>query len=186
VTPVIFNSDHFLLSMPFFIATLLTLLIMFAMVTDLATYRIPNKINGAILVLYPIACLILPEGAAVWKDGLLGFLILFTIGNIIFRFRIMGGGDVKMIAVLALWVGYGMSLVNFVTLFGLLGGILTLFLLSLRKLTPYVILKLKGEQGTIPRVLSYNEPLPYGVAIGLAFLWMLWNNMIPLLPVLSQ
>ena len=157
---------------------------MMAMVTDLATYRIPNKINGAMLFLYVMACVLLPEGKKVWLDGLIAFVILFTIGNILFRFRIMGGGDVKMIAVLAMWAGYGRPLADFVTLTGLIGGVGTLLLLSLRKITPYVVLKLSHGKGSIPRVLSYHEPLPYGVAIGSAFLWVLWAGLIPLLPVI--
>ncbi len=169
----------------FILSALLTLLVMMAMVTDLTKYKIPNKINGSILLLYIVACVISPEGKNVWKDGLLAFAILFTIGNILFRFRVMGGGDVKMISVLALWVGYGLSLLNFVVMFGLIGGLLTLLLLSLRKITPYLMLKLTGGQGNIPRVLSYHEPLPYGVPIGLVFLQMLWTGAIPLLPVIS-
>ena len=171
------------MTIAFVFATLLTLLIMMAMVTDVASYRIPNKINGAMLLLYPIACVLLPGGGEVWLNGIIGFVILFAIGNILFRFRVMGGGDVKMIAVLSLWIGYGMPLLNFVTLFGLLGGVGTLMLLSLRKITPFIVLKLKGEQATIPRVLSYHEPLPYGVPIGITFLYLLWTGVVPLLPV---
>jgi prepilin peptidase CpaA len=167
--------------MIFLLSTLLTVLIMFAMVTDIATYRIPNWVNGALLALYPIACVLLQADMSVWLHGLYGFGVLFVVGMLIFALRIMGGGDVKMIAVLALWVGFGQPLLLFVIYFALLGGVMTLLLMFLRKIAPYVVLKWRGVQGNIPRVLSYEEPLPYGVAIGLAFLWFLWRGQIPLL-----
>jgi prepilin peptidase CpaA len=170
--------------MSFLIATLLTLLSMIAMVTDLATYRIPNWVNGALLVLYPVACVLLQAEMDLWLHGLAGFAVLLALGIGLFAFKIMGGGDVKMIAVLALWVGFGQGLIDFMILFALLGGVLTLALLFLRKLAPYLVLKWRGVHGTIPRVLTYHEPLPYGVAIGLAFVWVLWRGEIPLLGVL--
>jgi prepilin peptidase CpaA len=164
---------------PLLIATALTLLVMIAMVTDIVSYRIPNWVNAALLLLYPIAYLALPSGAFSWTNALLGFGIVFVIGYIIFSLRIMGGGDIKMLAALGLWIGFSRPLLDFFLLVAIFGGVLTVALLSLRKIAPYIMIKLRGDDATIPQVLSYNEPLPYGVAIGLAFLWMMWRGAFP-------
>lgn len=167
-----------MMEMSLVIPVLLTLGVMYAIVTDVTSFRIPNMVNLALLALYPVTLLLFDTDAN-WLNGIIAFLILFAVGYLLFAFRVAGGGDVKMLAVLGLWVGWGVELVAFLVLMSLLGGVLTLFLLVGRKLMPYLILKWRGEQATIPRVLTYGEPLPYGVAIGSAFLWLLWRGELP-------
>ncbi len=157
---------------------LLTFLVMVAMVTDATSFRIPNWVNGVLLVFYPIALLVV-DTQMEWSSGLLAFAVVFAIGYGMFVFRLAGGGDIKMLSVLALWVGWGQVLVTFVLVMAILGGVLTLVLLVARQLMPLIVLRLTDGKGAIPRVLTQGEPLPYGLAIGVAFLWMLWTGQLP-------
>ena len=79
---------------------------------DCTRYTIPNWLVGSLLVLYPVAVYLSPE-AVDWKMAMVAMLLVFAVGYIIFSLRVMGGGDVKLITVLALWVGWGMPLMEF-------------------------------------------------------------------------
>ncbi len=150
---------------------LLTILNVWAVANDAYCYRIPNMVNLSIILLYPLA-LMISDAPLNWQNALLAFSIVFGIGFMLFVANIMGGGDVKMLASLALWVEYGKVLLDFCLIMSILGGVLTLVLLIARKYAPYVALK--TSRRTIPQLFSHGEPVPYGIAIGAAFLWLLW------------
>lgn len=140
---------------------------------DATRFIIPNWLNAALLALYPVAVLLSPEHVN-WQADLLGFLGAFAVGYFIFMFRIMGGGDVKLIIVLALWVGVA-NLAKFTFFFAMLGGALTILLLILRAIMPAII---KNTE-KLPRALKKRKPVPYGLAIAGAFLILLFNGEIP-------
>ncbi len=146
-------------------------------VFDVRKYIIPNWIVGSLLVLYPIAVLMAPVEVD-WKMALAAMGIVFAAGYVVFAMRWMGAGDVKFITVCALWVGYS-ELLNFIFLFAILGGLLSGFLWGFRKMVPGFAGKLPFKE--LPRILRDGEPVPYGVAIAAAFLFMMWTNKIPML-----
>jgi prepilin peptidase CpaA len=164
-----------------FFPSILTLLLIWAMVTDLQRFIIPNWLNATIIILYPLACWVLSP-ILDWQMGLLGFAVLFTIGYIIFALGIAGGGDVKLLAALALWIGFNKTLIDFVLLMAVLGGILTLCLLLIRRIMPYVFMRAQWSAQRIPQVCSDNQPIPYGIAIAGAFLWLLWTHQFTFFP----
>jgi len=143
---------------------------------DATRFIIPNWLVGFLLALYPVAVFFAPVPID-WQHDLLGFLGAFAVGYVIFALNIMGGGDVKLIIVLALWVGLG-KLADFGLDFALLGGVLTIILLTLRATMPAIITPEK-----LPRVLKKREPVPYGLAISAAFLIILMNGQIPAAPL---
>jgi prepilin peptidase CpaA len=163
---------------PFYLAIALTICVVYAIATDIYAYKISNKINLAILALFPIAVLF-AQTQIVLSDSAIAFALFFAIGYGLFAFGIAGGGDVKMLSALSVWVGWGMRLMDFLVVMAVLGGIMTLGLLVVRQIAPYIMLKTVGEQGAIPRLFSHGQPVPYGVAIGLAFLWLLWSGQLP-------
>ncbi len=141
---------------------------------DLTRYIIPNWLTGSMLVLYPVAVFMAPVPVD-WKYALLGMLITFVVGYIAFARRWMGGGDIKLIVVCSLWMGFS-RLVDFVFMVALLGGVFSVAVYVLRKLP--VVLK---KAGTLPRILRDGEPIPYGVAIAIAFLIMMWMGNVSVL-----
>lgn len=156
---------------------LITLYLLFAMCAtvwfDVTRYTIPNWLVESLLFLYPVAVYLYP-GAVDWQMALLGMLIVFLAGYLIFSLRVMGGGDIKLITVLALWVGWKW-LPTFIISFALLGGIFSVFVLAARLLRPYLPWK---ERFKTPRLFQKGAPIPYGVAIAGAFIWMMWDGKI--------
>jgi prepilin peptidase CpaA len=161
----------------FAIKTYLIFSMLAILVFDIRKYIIPNWIVGSLLVLYPIALWFAPV-AVDWKMALTAMIIVFVVGYGVFAMRWMGAGDVKFITVCALWVGYS-ALLDFIFLFAILGGLLSGFLWGFRKMVPGFAGKLPFKE--MPRILKEGEPVPYGVAIAIAFLFMLWTNKIPVL-----
>jgi prepilin peptidase CpaA len=81
-------------------------------------------------------------------------IVLFLIFLIFFMLGMMGGGDVKLIAALALWFPLG-TMVQLLAVMAILGGALTLAMMARHK------------------IRKDDAPLevPYGIAIALAGLW---------------
>lgn len=136
---------------------------------DLTRYTIPNWLAGSLLLLYPLA-VYMAHTRIDWKMAVLGMVIVFAAGYVIFAMKWMGGGDIKLLTACALWVGFT-HLLEFIFLVAVLGGVLSVLVWGLRKLLLYFPVKY-----TIPRILRDGEPVPYGVAIAIGFLWMLMMN----------
>ena len=66
-----------------------------AMITDIKTKQIPNKISYSALFISVIYFLIFKD-FDVFLSHLFGFFIVLFFGFIAFYFRLMGGGDIKL------------------------------------------------------------------------------------------
>ena len=123
-------------------------------IEDARTREIANWKNAAIALLAPIWWW--ANGAVPWPDMVQQFalaLVVFALFVAAFHFGWMGGGDVKMIGALALWLPL-VPLVWMLIVMSLIGGVLTALLLIER---------------TWRRRTTEIE-VPYGVAIALAAL----------------
>lgn len=74
----------------------------FAGLQDLMSRRISNLFPIFIIVLFLAAHIIAGWQVDVWKN-LISFLVVLVIGALLFKYGIMGGGDVKLWAAVALW-----------------------------------------------------------------------------------
>lgn len=139
---------------------------------DLSRYMIPNWLSGLVVVAYPVAVVMSPVPVN-WQHALLGFVIAFSIGYIMFAKKWMGGGDIKLIIACSLWTGLE-HLVDFIVMFAILGGVFSIVLYALRKAIPFMKIN-----KTMPRPLRQGEPVPYGVTIAIAFIFMMKMGYIP-------
>ncbi len=159
---------------------IITIYLVFAMLAtiwlDVSSYTIPNWLVGSLLVLYPIAVMI-SNNSVNWQLALLAMAVVFFAGYVVFAMRWIGGGDVKLIAALSLWSGWK-GLLDFIFLFAILGGIFSLILLVARRVEPYLPWRKRFKT---PRILQKNAPIPYGVAIAGAFLWLIFTAKIPVI-----
>lgn len=136
---------------------LLAALLVWAAVTDLRERIISNRLNAAIALMAPLYWW--GMGLSPWPDMAvqlalcLGVLALFAA---LFALGAMGGGDVKMLAALALWLPLG-ALLSLLVLMALLGGVVTIATMAHHKWT--------RRTGAVE--------IPYGVAIALAGLWVI-------------
>ncbi len=100
------------------------------------------------------------------------FAIVLTASFSLFAFGVVGGGDAKLAAATALWLGWEHSMSYFV-ISAALGGILTLFLINIRTVPlPDRVM----EIGWISRLHRADTGIPYGVALGIAAIMVYPNT----------
>ena len=100
-----------------------TFLLALAVWWDIHTQRIPNTLVLIGLVLgYASACL--PNGIG-WQSSALGSLVGLGVFLPLYVLRILGAGDVKLLAAVGAFVGYP-SILKVALLTGFAGGILSL------------------------------------------------------------
>ncbi len=129
--------------------------------SDLLRLRIPNPVVLAIAALYPLYVLSAPQPVD-WPGALIVAGVVLAVGFALFALRIIGGGDAKLLAVVALWAGP--PLIVFLMLStAIVGGLLALFASTpLRMLLPYVAAAARVDADVGQLV---NTQIPYGVAI---------------------
>ncbi len=167
------------LPIPLIFAALLSALMVWVIISDITRYIIPNLLNGIIIVLYVLAAVLLPVDPLM---ALATAALVLLVGLALFALGLMGGGDIKLLVVLSLWTGWGMTTPQFIFMTAIMGGALVIIVLLMRVLLPGLWLKLRPTK-PLPRFLTRKQPVPYGIAIAAAFLFILWKGMIPGLPV---
>jgi prepilin peptidase CpaA len=152
---------------PLAFALMLSGLLAAVIYRDGRDYLIPNTICLAIAGLFFPAALALgfPLLPALLAGGL---ALAVTFG--LFALKIFGGGDAKLLPALMLWTGWNLVSLQFLFLMAILGGVFALLLLVLRLLL--------RRYSHLPRLFQPGAPIPYGIAIAAAFLWLLWQGRI--------
>jgi len=144
--------------------------------TDATSMTIPNKIILVCLAGFAIVTLItgMEFSQIGWHIGV-GVAVL-AAGFGLFSINAIGGGDAKLMAVTALWLG-PQDLSAYLIAAAVLGGVLTLILILFRSWPMPVSLI---QVGWVGRLHSKNLGVPYGVALGpagiYAFLESGWMN----------
>jgi len=150
----------------------LAIALLVAAFTDLKSRKIANWLNGAIALGAPVfwwasGMPFLPtaEGwfeptSIVVQFGMA--IVTFLLLSVLFALRAMGGGDVKLLTALALWIAPTHYL-QLLVMMALVGGVLTLVF---------------GGWHIIRRERD-KIAIPYGVAIAAAGLWVIGSFYIP-------
>lgn len=142
-------------------------LVIWAGIRDVTSYTIPNWISATLaLAFVPIALMLGLSLGQIGLAGLVAFAVLF-VGIVLFALRWIGGGDAKLLAACALWLGPS-ALLMFLLTTALLGGGLALSLLASRNrlFVPLV----QRAPAWVGRLLTPGADVPYGVAIAAAAL----------------
>jgi prepilin peptidase CpaA len=156
-------------------------LLLWAAVSDLRSYLIPNRICLAIAALYPVYWLAGYLGGLPvdWSGGVLAAALIFAAGFALFSVGVIGGGDVKLFSAVALWTGLNW-LFMLVLIVGLAGGILSLAIVGAKAATlirlPADIRAVaypNGPFGTFRAILK--TPAPYGAAIAFGGLFIIYR-----------
>lgn len=128
-----------------------------AAVSDWRSRTITNRLNLA------IALLAIPfwwaSALALWPDVAMQIgvaALVFGLFTIAFHFGAMGGGDVKLLAALALWLPPG-AVLKLLVIMSLAGGLLTLAMVIRHRL--------KDAEGKLE--------IPYGIAIAFGGFWLI-------------
>jgi prepilin peptidase CpaA len=140
----------------------------FAGAMDMLTMTIPNRVSllliGAFLLATPLAGLGLHDFLTHVGAGLL----VLAFGFAIFAAGWIGGGDIKLLAASALWLGFD-NLLPYLLLVTVLGGQLALAAVVLRSYFPEGSLR---APRWLLRLQAKETGIPYGLAIAGAALWL--------------
>lgn len=136
------------------------LLTLRAAMTDLTRFTISNRICTALFALGGVW--ILMNGASPWPY-LAGFAGVLGLGFIAYAFRLFGAGDAKLLAALALWIGFP-GVIGLVFTTALFGAILALLWVLSRPL------RLALMAVGLPIDPEPPAQIPYGLAIAAAAL----------------
>ncbi|WP_416354495.1 A24 family peptidase [Sphingomonas sp. Leaf28] len=127
-------------------------LLVSAGIEDARTREIANWKNAAVALLAPLWWY--ANGLDIWPDMALQLgvaLAVFAVFLLVFHFGLMGGGDVKLIVALALWLPFPAYL-SMLMVMSIAGGVVTIVMMAER----------------IIKKTSATIEVPYGVAIAFA------------------
>ncbi|MCF6293996.1 MAG: prepilin peptidase [Robiginitomaculum sp.] len=144
------------------------LLMIIAAWRDITSMTIPNWISlallGLFLVVSPLIGLSWAEFGVHIAVGLAALLLTITM----FALGWIGGGDAKLFAAAALWMGWP-DVLAYTIVSALAGGLLTVFLLYARKTPMPPVLYAQKWSATL---LKKGGDVPYGVALCAGALYM--------------
>src|SRR3546814_899503 len=141
----------------------LAIALLFAAVTDIRERKIANWLNAGIALAAPLfwwsgSLELWPDVAVQLGVAVAAFVVLAGL----FALRMMGGGDVKLLTALALWIEPTWFL-RLLIVMALIGGVLTVIMGAIH----------------IIRRQRQRLAVPYGVAIASAGLWVLGTHYLP-------
>ncbi|HTN15981.1 MAG TPA: prepilin peptidase [Sphingomonadaceae bacterium] len=142
----------------------LAIALLVAAFTDLRSRQIANWLNGAIAFGAPLFWW--ASGLSLWPGVAIQLgvaVVCFIVLAGLFALRAMGGGDVKLLTALALWIPPAQFL-NLLVVMALVGGLLTIVFGAWH----------------VARRQRDRLAVPYGVAIATGGLWVLAANYLPL------
>jgi prepilin peptidase CpaA len=141
-------------------------LMAYAAASDLLTMKIPNWLSLALVAAFAVFSVAsgLPWEAVAWHVGAatLVLAICFTL----FALGWIGGGDAKLATATALWLGFA-SLLDYLIIAALAGGMLTLVILVMRSCPRP---RFMHAWESLSRLYDRKVGVPYGVALALAAL----------------
>lgn len=138
-------------------------LMIYAAISDLFTMTISNRISLALIVVFvPFAFAAGLSPYEVLLHLACGFGVL-CLTFAMFAFGWIGGGDAKLAAATALWIGW-QELGDYGVATALFGGLLTLAILQARA---FPLPRFALSVGWLTRLHDRREGIPYGIALAL-------------------
>lgn len=142
----------------------LAIALLYAAATDIRRRQIDNWLTASVALAAPLYWW--ASGLSLWPGVAMQVgvaLAVFSVLAGLFALRMMGGGDVKLLSALALWI-VPADFLKLVIVMALVGGVLTIVV---------------GAWHVMRRQRD-RIAVPYGVAIAFGGLWILGTTYLPL------
>ncbi len=140
----------------------------FAGSMDLFTMTIPNRVSIGLILgfIFAVPFSSLDAMGVAWHVAA-GFSML-VVGIFMFSRGWLGGGDAKLLAAAALWLGFE-RLLEYLLYVSLAGGLLAFAILFYRSMAPPLCLI---RQDWAMRLHAKTGGIPYGIALAVGGLWI--------------
>ncbi len=152
----------------FLIVSVFPVLVLIAALTDATTFLIPNRLSAALAIAFAPAALLMGLSLGAIGVCLIVGLAALLAGIAMFAAGWIGGGDAKLFAAAALWLGWP-AVGPLLVWTALAGGALAVGLLVARKATAPFSAAARGP-AWVGRLLEPKGDVPYGVAIAVGAL----------------
>jgi len=152
----------------------------FAGSMDLFTMTIPNRLTFALAIAYVFLAAALGVGPMAILLNLSCGAAVLAITFTLFSLGWIGGGDAKLAAATAMWIGWS-TLLDYSLTAAIYGGVLTVALILARRV--HLPIWLMG-QAWIARLHDAKAGVPYGIALAAAAIVVypqtpLWRALAP-------
>ena len=137
---------------------------LFAAISDMLSMTIANRVPVLLLAVFALVAPLTGMDWATygWHFAAGALVLAVTFG--LFALGGMGGGDAKLLAGTAVWMGFNPHLVEYLVISTFIGGLLTLAILLYRKspLATYT-----SHNPLLRHFADDTTGVPYGIALGI-------------------
>jgi prepilin peptidase CpaA len=135
----------------------------FAAVSDIVSMTIANRVSVVLVVAFAVVAPLTGMDWATYGWHFAAAAMVLAVTFAMFAIGGMGGGDAKLMAATALWMGFNLNLLSYLVTSAFLGGVLTLAILSYRK-SP--LADMTGSNMFLRHFANPEVGVPYAVALG--------------------
>lgn len=136
----------------------------YAAISDMLSMTIANRVSLLLVVAFVALA---PLTGMSWSDygwHIVAGLAVLSVTFTLFAIGGMGGGDAKLLAATAVWMGFGPELMQYLVYSAALGGLLTILILMYRR-SPLSVYT--GHNIFLRHLADRDVGVPYGIALGL-------------------
>jgi prepilin peptidase CpaA len=137
----------------------------FSAVSDTLSMTIANRVPLILLGTFAIVAPLTGMEWTVFGWHLIAGVMVLAVTFAMFAIGAMGGGDAKLLAATAVWMGFGTLLVQYLVASAFIGGLLTLLILSYRA-SP--LSSMTSQNLFLRNFVHESKGIPYGIALGIA------------------
>lgn len=136
----------------------------FAAVSDLLSMRIANRVAVILVATFAVVAPLTGMDWTTYAWHFAAGLMILCATFALFAFGGIGGGDAKLMAATALYMGMSMQLLQYFVVASFVGGLLTLGVLLFRR-SPLSVYA--GQNLFLRNLTDMQSGVPYGVALGI-------------------
>jgi prepilin peptidase CpaA len=136
----------------------------FAAVSDMLSMTIANRVSVILVAVFAVVAPLTGMDWANYGGHFAAGGLVLAVTFLMFAIGGMGGGDAKLMAATAVWMGFNLNLLGYLVTSAFIGGLLTILILLYRK-SPFA--DLTGSHMFLRHFANPAVGVPYGVALGI-------------------
>lgn len=138
---------------------------LFAAVSDMISMTIANRVSVILIAAFAIIAPLTGMDWATYGWHFAAGGIVLAVTFTMFAIGGMGGGDAKLLTATAVWMGFSMTLLQYLVLGAMIGGFLTLLIIFFRG-SPMAVFS--SNNLFLRHFADEKAGIPYGIALGIA------------------